>query len=283
MNSSVTLTKEGEEPVTLTEDTHYTVTGKDDRKFKWEFTDQDGLEALNGHPGWRVEIVLTTKVNSLGDEPDLGVIGNTEYGVSYNDNKKPGEGTPYRFFGTLELRKLGVPAGSTVVPTDKDFAAMENELPTGTTYVKGATFQVYPLTDAEECRADTPDTGLIATGTSGDGGIVVWDSPSGSTSLGLFVGESYDPFESRPQQRDYCVYETVAPAGFTAMDGPLRVTIAPGEDRAATWNIPNVQKEGPNLPLTGAAGTTLIVLARTGLIAVAVGWHLARKRRAHTA
>lgn len=286
VSSTVKLVKDEESDVALTEDVHYKAEAdsSDEQKRSWDFV-TEGLGELNDHQGWTLEIVLTTEVTSMGVGDDFGVIGNTDYGVKYNDAETPGNGTPYRFYGALQIRKVGVPAGSDTAAIQGDFD--EVTLPEDATTLADAEFQVFPLGDDDaECPSDMPSTDLISTGTtteSDPAGVADWSGLASGQALPLYVGQSYFEDQSHPETRDYCVYETVAPAGFTAFEGPLQVTIKAGDADSASWTIPNVQKGGPDLPLTGSAGTVLLILAGSGIILLGVGSHLVRKKKARAA
>lgn len=80
-------------------------------------------------------------------------------------------------------------------------------------------------------------------------------------------------------ERAYCLYETVAPAGFTAASIDNPVLIKPGTTAETKITAVNTQKEGPELPLTGAAGTILLIIGGLGVIALAAGAHVVVRNR----
>lgn len=233
--------------------TDYTV---DENVVSWTLT-QNGLDAIEA--GDVIEIVFTTTVTEV---PENGTIENPGsidpgapgYGSEFNGNQIPGGPTPYTYWGELIVNKV-----------DQDGEPLA-----------GAEFQVFPKTDAT-CAANVPAGDPVATGTSGSDGVVIWTPPtSGSASLGLWVANSPDGPLTNPS-REYCLYETVVPAGYSA--SPVNaVTITPGSGvNAVTYDIENVQNDGPTLPLTGGQGQILMIIA--GLLLVAVGGTLYAVRR----
>jgi hypothetical protein len=105
--------------------------------------------------------------------------------------------------------------------------------------------------------------------TTGDNGI--------ATIAGLYVGKNGDP-----QTRDYCVVETVPPAGYVIDETPRLITVAPGITADLELEFENQLRPGPDLPLTGGMGTA--VFGGTGLalvvVAVAAGLSIRRKQTA---
>lgn len=233
----------------------------DDGDLTWTFVDPAGLEFLDANPGADIELVITTTVNEAFD---TGVIPNDDYGFSWNDTEIPGTPTPYTYVGGLKVLK-----------TD------DSDRP-----LQGAQFQVFERgVDGEgayvACPEKAPTTGIVSTGTSGADGKVMWTPPTpASEVLGLWIADSDEPLEN--PSKDYCLYETVVPSGYTGMQGAKTVTITPGTTWVPDQNsfeIVNTQTQGPPLPPTGANGTTLMVIGGVALVALAGGLYMVNRRK----
>ena len=237
---------------TLTEGTHFDVSGN----AVWTLN-AAGRQVLDANMSGTMTLTFDTTVNSIGGD---GAIANTtdNYYTTFNGTTVNGNTSAYAYWGQMQITKIDDSAEA---------------LP-----LQGAEFQVYEPVN-NQCSTSVPETGLIATGVSGDDGIVAWDHNQGS-SLGLWVANSNDGPADPTPSKDYCVYETVVPAGHTgvAIDNP--VTITPGEESINVFEVVNAKTEGPNLPLTGAQGTILMTVA--GILLVVLGgggMYLARRKK----
>ncbi|WP_192496957.1 SpaH/EbpB family LPXTG-anchored major pilin [Gulosibacter chungangensis] len=234
----------------LTQGTHYTVSDN----LVWTFTEA-GRAILDANMGGTLNIVFDTKVLEVGD----GTIPNDDYESQFNGTPTPGTVVPYTYWGELLINKKD----------DK-----------GTT-LAGAEFQVFEASAAGTCADDAPATGAIATGTSNAAGVVQWEGATPASPLGLWVANSNGPLSD--PFKVYCVYETVVPAGHTAVDFENAVTIRPGTSNLVTLNVVNARTDGPELPLTGAQGT--LALTIVGLLLVSAGtgailWQRHRRNQA---
>lgn len=235
---------------TLIQETHYNVTGN----AVWTFTEA-GRAVLDANFGKELLITFDTTVMSVGD----GEIPNDDYSSTFNETTVPGEPTPYTYWGQLSILK-----------TDDSSPALN---------LAGAEFQVFNLV-GDTCEATAPATGAIATGTSNDTGIVQWNHTNPASSpLGLWVANVNNGPAVPIPTKDYCVYETVVPAGHTATPIVNQVTITPGVDKLNPLTVVNAKTEGPDLPLTGAQGTLMLTVG--GLVIVAVGTGLIVAVRRH--
>lgn len=190
------------------------------------------------------------------------------YGSKFNDTPNPGETTPVTYWGQLQITKV-----------DESDPAKKLE---------GAGFAVYenatPGSGGAPSACPAVASGsAVATGTSGSDGVVTWtpNTPDKSSPLGLWIG-NYDEVQTPEPTKVYCVYETKAPAGYTGIQGPITATIKPGQTLTLDenqFNVPNKQKDGPELPLTGANGTMLMMIGGVALIALAGGVYLVSRRR----
>lgn len=236
----------------LAEGTDYTL---DDEGVTWTFD----TTVLDAHQGEEITIELVTTVVSVGN----GAIANAggedgNYWSEFNNSKVPGGTTPYTYWGKLAINK-----------TDDS----ENPL-------AGAEFQVFEKAADVACAAGAPATGAVATGESNAAGVVQWANVTPTGELGLWIQNSVDGPLSNPTKQ-YCVYETVIPAGHTATAIVNPVTIS-ASATALTLDVVNPKKQGPDLPLTG--GTMSIVLPIAGALLVAGGAGailLSRRRRNH--
>lgn len=95
--------------------------------------------------------------------------------------------------------------------------------------------------------------------------------------LGLFVANSSNGALTNPS-KDYCLYETKAPAGYTGA-AVKTVNVKAGTTAISNVSVTNTQKEGPKLPLTGAQGTLLMVVGGLVLVAAGTGAVVATRKR----
>ncbi|MBO1805819.1 SpaH/EbpB family LPXTG-anchored major pilin [Leucobacter ruminantium] len=218
----------------------------------WTFT-AAGRAKLDAAMGKSLSIELVTTVDEVGD----GSIPNDEYSSTFNGTTVPGEQIPYTYWGQLSISK-------------HDDSKPAKPL-------AGAEFQVFAEPQAG-CPATAPATGAVATGTSNGSGTVVWEDVDPNTVLGLWVANSPNGPLADPS-KDYCVYETVVPAGHTATAVSNPVTITPGEDGVFELDVVNKKKDGPDLPLTGAAGTLAMTIGGLAIIAAGAGAILVARRR----
>lgn len=238
---------------------------------EWTFNTA-GLTWLNSHKGKAISLEITTTVDQDFED---GVIPNDDYGFSFNDREIPGPPTPYTYVGGLKVTK-----------TDNSQPAKA---------LKGAVFELTKAPESGVCPAMnlTGDVrvpavaDVVSTGTSGDNGVVMWTPPTpASDVLGLWIADSDNgPIEPTPS-KDYCLYETVVPAGYTGAS-VAKVTIKPGQPTVVNgtdMTVVNAQTEGPGLPNTGSNGTIVMSIAGLALIGVGAGTVLiARNRRGRNA
>jgi fimbrial isopeptide formation D2 family protein/LPXTG-motif cell wall-anchored protein len=131
----------------------------------------------------------------------------------------------------------------------------------------GAKFDVYMTTDTDgTCAAATAaDIASLTAVTS------VTSAANGSIAIpGLWVGDTNDNVTNRC----YILKETAAPAGYVLPSGDAAlhsVNITVGTVTAPTFDVKNDQQVVPGLPLTGADGQRILMLAGSGLILLALG------------
>lgn len=95
----------------------------------------------------------------------------------------------------------------------------------------------------------------------------------GTLSQTLYVGKTDQ------DSKAYCLKETAAPAGYLLDPKGKDFTLSSTGDFTMKIEFPNVKVEGPNLPLTGAQGTLLLVSVGVLLLAVGGGTVYAARRR----
>lgn len=230
----------------------------------WKLTDI-GLGKINA--GDTITVVFKTKVMKVTETGDINNPGSIDpekpgYGSEFNGKPVPGKKVPYTYWGALKVTKVAQNGGK----------------------LKGAEFQVFPFPmTGTECSDKAPATGLVSTGTSGANGLVLWtpNEPDESSPLGLFVANSPDGPLANPSKA-YCLYETKVPAGYTGIDGPIKVTITAGNELVVDVNdltITNIPRQGPPLPQTGSSATIVMMLVGLGLIGTAGALFAARRAR----
>ena len=223
----------------------------------WTLTNPGALKADDV-----IVVVFKTKVLEVTESGDINNPGSIDpeipgYGSEFNGGKVPGDTTPYTYWGKLKVTKV-----------DENGDGLE-----------GAEFKVYPKTGAE-CSENVPTGDPVSTGVSGSGGVVLWtpNMPTDGTSpLGLFVANSDYELETAPS-KDYCLYETKAPAGYTGT-AVSTVTIKPGDEFMVDVDIENVPRDVPHLPQTGSSATVVMMLVGLGLVGTAGVLFAARRTR----
>lgn len=211
-----------------------------------------GLDLLAAHDTARVVITLDTVVNAIGEISNTASVFPNQSAIDAgNPVVTPPSVTKY---GNATAKKVD-PAGAALA---------------------GAKFQVYPtLADAQ---AGTH--AIEIAGTS------VWTSAANGelTISGLRYSNFRDGVEiaDPAQWTHYYLVEVEAPAGFELLAEPVEFDVTSG-DTVVDLTIENVRANGGfQLPMTGANGTGLIVVAGglllTGSVLLAV-----RSRRARVA
>lgn len=183
-------------------------------------------------------------------------------------------------------------------PIDNDYNQFENPNPDTTTPpvppitpVKDPYFGDYkfnkvdaadpakPLKDAEfglfQCNAAGNDVegNAIATATSDEKGLVSFN--------GIYLGTFAKGTAADQATKEFCLKETKAPAGYVLSDKVSKVTIKAGTVTTSLDKldkVTNTQQNGPDLPLTGAAGTLLLTVMGLGLLGAGAALYMANTR-----
>ncbi|MCI1983230.1 MAG: SpaH/EbpB family LPXTG-anchored major pilin [Bifidobacteriaceae bacterium] len=126
--------------------------------------------------------------------------------------------------------------------------------------LNGAVFEIYD--DVSGAKGESPiGNGTVAGGTLEFG--LLW------------IGNNGDP-----QSRDYWIVETVAPAGYVLDATPRKVTIsANGGTYITRETITNYPPIIPGLPLTGSAGTVVIIGIGIAMLVTAGGLIAIKRHR----
>ncbi|MFT3798147.1 SpaH/EbpB family LPXTG-anchored major pilin [Microbacterium sp.] len=171
-----------------------------------------------------------------------------------------------------------------VTTTWGDATLLKTDSATTATVLAGAVFEVYAAVtpypaSATDCSTAVATGSALSVGgqttfTSNDSGVV--------TIPGLFVSDSVNAAQNSTF-RCYVVVETQAPAGFVTPDSSNNahgIAVTAGANAADSYNatVVNVQADVPDLPLTGANGQIAMVIGGVGLLAVAGGLLIARRR-----
>ncbi|BAJ74176.1 predicted outer membrane protein [Microbacterium testaceum StLB037] len=155
-------------------------------------------------------------------------------------------------------------------------------------------------TNGSERETNSPQTnsgGLViqktdaATSDALSGAIFeVYDAKNGTLVAGPFTTDATGKISidglwvgnDSVTSRTYWVKETQAPAGYVLPADPwTEVTVTAGGTSAPTTvTLPNTQQTGPNLPLTGGAGSAAFTILGGGLVLAGVGTIVARRMRA---
>ena len=208
-------------------------------------------------------VTLVTTVNGgigeLNNGGD-GLVNPADY--TFNGPPKPTT-QAFTYWGQLEIKKI-------------DASTAKNKL-------AGAEFSIYALPESGNCFDDYREAGTaIASGVSQANGVVKWDPATSNAStsvspLDLFIAASDRPIDPAPS-RDFCVYETKAPAGYEIASAVQKINVKTGN---LTKTLPvewvNPQTEGPGLPVTGSTGA--IILGILGVALVGGGAALVTRSR----
>ena len=202
--------------------------------------------------GDTVKFVLKTKVTAI---PENGIVENSAWPIDneYNPFEDPNVPTPPidptkdPYFGDYKFKKV-----------DADNPGKE---------LSGAEFGLY------QCNGDQTTGDPIVTAVSGEDGVVSF--------TGIYLG-TFDKGTAADQAtKEFCLKETKAPAGYVLPDTVTKVTIKAGKVTTPTeqlTTVTNTPQDGPDLPLTGAAGTALLTVLGLGLVGAGVALYAVNSR-----
>lgn len=220
--------------------THYTVAHDAGTNTVTVTFTEAGLDLLAAHDTARVSIVIDTVVNAIGEIANTASVYPNQSAI---DSGSPVVTPPV-------LTKYG---NATIQKTDPEGAALS-----------GATFQVYrSLADAEAGTNPVVIDG-VSSWTSGANGQL--------TISGLRYSNYVDGVEIADQAgwAHYYLVEVQAPSGYELLAQPVAFDVLSG-DTAVDLTVENARSNaGFQLPLTGANGTAVLVLAGGLLLTGAV-------------
>ena len=222
------------------------------------------LFANNAKVGCTLQTTFVATVDSLGSGAEAGIIKNQAgvwTNVSVGDWNNP-------------------PLKSSVTTTNwGDIRIRKHAADTG---LAGAKFQVYPAAapyPSGECSTNILSGAVpmsfngTTTFTSNAQGLVVIP--------GVFVSDS-DNTPTNATTRCYVLVETEAPAGYVLpTNNASAVAVGIGNTAVGTYDVSveNTQQTVPELPVTGAAGRILLIVAGIGGAALVVGLMIVNRRR----
>lgn len=228
---------------------------------------QAGLDWLETQGGKKVVTTFAGTVAALGDGeiPNRATLFVND--PSGDSDSNPGPGVP--------SNEVKTNWGDVVIR--KSDAANQKAL-------TGAAFQVYAADPAyvaqgQDCTSKVTTGSPISVG----GQNTFTTGPNGEVKInGLFVSDSENA-PANATQRCYVIVETAAPAGYTLPTGDAArtaVTVKTGATTAGTVDVdvPNTKQNVPQLPLTGAAGQSIMLIGGAVLIAGAIVLVVARRR-----
>ncbi len=203
---------------------------------------------LKAHAGQDLVLTLTTKVVGVGtivnDLANVTINGNTIHTPE-----------PFTRWGDVVILKTN--QGTPAKP------------------LSGATFQVY---DGACSVVDNVASG-VGSPIPVNGQTTFTSGPDGKATIaGLWISDSVT--NPAATQRQYCVIETGAPAGFNIKaPGGWNVMVQVGATQEVDLTVDNPQKPPVELPLTGSTGTAMFVAGGIGLLVIAAGASLLAIRR----
>lgn len=209
------------------------------------FTDPEGLAWLNANQGNTISWTLTTRV--ISNEGDGSIENDALVNINGDDFETTTPGTSN--WGAVQIIKH----------------VEGNESNT----LSGAVFEVYEAATggtAIPVNVDAANPAQTQFTTDSNGVVVI---------PGLSVGAT--------GSKNYYLQEVVAPGGYALLTDRIEVTVTTsGVATPVEISIANRTDEGnifPNLPLTGGSGAILLTILGAGLLAVAVGAVMIRRRK----
>ncbi|WP_311777031.1 SpaH/EbpB family LPXTG-anchored major pilin [Trueperella abortisuis] len=202
--------------------------------------------------GDTVKFVLKTTVTKM---PDSGIVENSAWPIDndYNPFDDPNVTTP--------------PIVPTKDPYFGDYKFKKVDADTPGKVLSGAEFGLY------QCNGDQTTGDAIATVASGEDGVVAFN--------GIYLGKFDKGTAADQATKEFCLKETKAPAGYVLSEKVTKVTIKAGKVTTPTeqlTTVTNTQQPGPDLPLTGAAGTLLLTVVGIGLVGAGVALYAVNSR-----
>ncbi|MFP1601830.1 SpaH/EbpB family LPXTG-anchored major pilin [Microbacterium sp. 2216-1] len=208
--------------------------------------DAAALTSLAAAPGGIVTLEFDTTVHGLGDIPNTATV--------FINEPTTGSGT--------ETNEVNTYWG--------DVAILKHATGDVNATLAGASFSVY-ATEADALAGTNP---IVA-----NGATEFTTGADGTVSIpGLWAGET------ATSSQTYWLVETVAPAGYILDSTPIEVVVNAGSlTQPVSVSVPNAQESQLTLPLTGAEGTTSLMIGGGALLLIATGlamYSMSRRRQA---
>ncbi|GHS87302.1 hypothetical protein AGMMS50218_08870 [Actinomycetota bacterium] len=222
-----------------------------------EFT-AAGRAKLAEHTDTRIEVVITTTVNTIGEILNEALIYPNEGSFSVQPGEPGGPVVPPGVttkWGNIVLQKTDSVNGS---------------------FLAGAQFQVF-ATQADAQALTNPITidSVNTWTTDADGKLVI----SGLHYSNYADGTVLNPGDAKWQS--YWLVEVKAPVGYELLAAPVKVDVTSDSTTAITVDVKNVKANaGFQLPFTGSAGTGAITATGAALVLLGLGALAVRNRRA---
>lgn len=269
LNPDVVFTKGADYTVSPTSKT---VDGKTVNYVEVAFT-ETGLGKLKNYS--KIRFTLTTTVSKNLADP---TVPNAVYPI-LNEYNPFHSDTP------------GTPIPSEDQPYYGDFAFQKVDDQTPAKALNGATFRLWRKSVAGCDVTTVPSDALTAvSGTSDSLGNDV--SVAGKVVFkGVLIGKGNKGLTEQSDldniKNNFCLRETQAPAGFVtpAISATQTVELHAGRNATSPESInthdpiTNTKEQGPNLPLTGAAGRLILILGSVAVLAAAAALFVVNQRR----
>lgn len=244
-------------PEEVVPSSYYTLT-QDGNTISVDFT-KAGLAQLDARKYAAIRFAVTVKVTSL---PANYQVPNSVY--QWINTPKPstsGESTPVKsqdqpYYGDYTFKKI-------------DDLTPANPL-------SGAEFVMWKRTGTT-CEQTKPNSGVInADAASNAQGLVKFS--------GVLIGKFATGTTNDQATAHFCLLETKAPAGYQLNSTVKDFILHAGVNGAGTTENPydqvkNTKQNGPNLPLTGAAGKLILLLGSVAVLAAAGALFVVNSRR----
>lgn len=240
----------------LSKDSDFTVTlpaAGNENKLTVNLADPAGLTKINANKNGRIQLSYKTYVTDKGYIPNHAQIFVND--PEYNNG--------------IDTNETQTKWGKLIITKKSDEA--KNVL------LAGAEFTVYLPTE-NTCGPNVPEAtspGFVGTMTTGT---------DGKAEMILAAKHTSDDGNQAPAEAGrYCVKETKAPAGYT-LDSDTIHDVTIGADGEASLTVEktviNTQHVPPRMPVTGAAGTALLIIVGLSIISLAVGTAIRTRRGA---
>lgn len=274
----------------------YTMVVDESKRFAAIHFNRAGLNELKSKATKKVTLTLKAKLNAVpanGQVPNKGfvVVDTTTADVPPADEPTvvvtPPDtiGNPPTVAGNIPPAQASNKVGSKwgqLKLKKKDKANDESGNQKG---LKGAVYEVYLAAKQNGENLECTDTETTGTAITINGQKDFTSSEDGTVNIaGLLVAQATAAGTAEPDlsaaHRCYVVKEITAPAGYVLPAQPLTgVKVTGGATDGFDLELTNEKVTLPQLPLTGASGRVLMLIAGAVFVFLAVGGALVNRRR----